>query len=203
MLGNISTPGPGEYKPPRKTFEGPKFPFGLKTSLSSDRLQTAAPGPGQYQPYYPSLTPVAYSFSTRSLSSSKLQQESPGPGAYEHNSFMSTSARGSGVFGSEERDQNFLSKTNISNPGPGSYTPGNLATLKRIPPGFGFGNSTRDRSAFTQKGKDSPGPNLYAKPPIVGKDGPAVSFVPRRSESFHQKNRDLPGPGSYEPRAEG
>ena len=23
MLGNLSTPGPGEYKPPQKTFEGP------------------------------------------------------------------------------------------------------------------------------------------------------------------------------------
>ena len=116
---------------------------------------------------------------------------------------MSNSARGSGVFGSEERDQNFLSKTTIMNPGPGSYTPSHMATLKRIPPSFGFGSSSRERSTFAQMGKDSPGPNLYAKPPIVGKDGPSVSFIPRRSGSSHQKHRDNPGPGSYDPMLDG
>lgn len=183
------TPGPGTYKNQEfVTKEGPKYPFGLKTSVKEFEK---TPGPGAYDPRdtYHTQPP---SFSMRMKASASELIKTPGPGTYEFRSTVKDVP--SSKIGNAKRDDFYKTESNFT-PGPGNY---GVRTQPGDGPRYGFGTQGRDGS---RSAKFVPGPGAYnAKSMFEGEQKSAGwTLVPRRPNSATTGSFKVPGPGSYTP----
>eukprot|EP00350_Pseudokeronopsis_sp_OXSARD2_P004699 CAMPEP_0170553386 /NCGR_PEP_ID=MMETSP0211-20121228/11201_1 /TAXON_ID=311385 /ORGANISM="Pseudokeronopsis sp., Strain OXSARD2" /LENGTH=133 /DNA_ID=CAMNT_0010861673 /DNA_START=147 /DNA_END=549 /DNA_ORIENTATION=+ len=110
----IKNPGPGEYKVPEKSVEGPQYHFGLKNSSSLINFSAKEiPGPGQYTPQQEIFTTVGYSMGMKGEGSFS-SREGPGPGSYAYNS-MFQRIKGAATFGRFSRMEANLPNKSATN----------------------------------------------------------------------------------------
>lgn len=100
MENKGKNPGPGQYKSPSKTEDGPRYQFGLKTASAFTSYSRHVPGPGQYTPRNNTLSKVSYSMPGKSEYQSAISGKkklAPGPGQYDSRSdFSKTAGNGFG-----------------------------------------------------------------------------------------------------------
>jgi len=180
----METPGPGAYSTsvldaaPGKEKHSPRgYGFGTNprtaTAPSPDRPKTA-PGPGQYTPSNPRISPAMKqgTFSTSGRKGDKAPPAvNPGPGAYSHSGRI-------GADGPKFSMPNRLSsQRGLMTPGPGAYQSGadEKDSRRMQSPRHGFGTSSRSVSPP----RHTPGPGAYNSDHLM-KKGPQYSMRVRR-----------------------
>ena len=194
----IRNPGPGQYNIPSKFVESAKFSFGIKhKDLNSSVLSDKAPGPGYYSPDKLKKNDAKFSFGIKSNIELRNSRDLPGPGKYNNTSFLSET-HGVGAFGTDKKLKDFMSKTLMSNPGPGAYNSTNDKAVSRVKrdPTTKFGTSLRISENKTALA--NPGPGSYTIDRDLGAYAPKYSLSPKR-ESDITRVKKIPGPGSYNP----
>jgi hypothetical protein len=179
--------------------EGPQFHFGVKYSDNLPSKVALNPGPGQYSPEKLKKYDKKYSFGVKTDRCISLGKDRPGPGNYGHRSFLAETY-GTGKFGTDRKDKDFMSKTVMENPGPGAYRAEKVSEQLLKSPGVKFGTSSRNNGALKAK-LGNPGPGSYTIDNSMGKEGPKYSLSPKRENLKAQEKVHNPGPGNYNPKS--
>jgi hypothetical protein len=188
-------PGPGTYNSPGKiSTASPLHTFGTK---SHQRLMSAGPGPGAYDPLSAtgqSHIPPSYSFGAKTAMPND-KTKVPGPGTYDQGSKVMSQTSPGWRVGTAKRDGLYQT---TETPGPGSYgvRPGS-AFNKESGPKYGFGTANRDE--LNAMSKTLPGPGTYDFKGNFESPTKGTTLVPRRPDSAMFTSGRTPGPGAYSP----
>jgi len=139
-------PGPGEYTPPSKMVEGPRFTTRPKPLIDPFKNKTK-PGPGLYNP--PTSAPFKnLSFSITATNNvqpkeSRLKElNTPGPGSYSATTKPHYSSLVGSKIGSASRKSFFLTTGASGKPDPGNYNKLGFGKIDSNPR-YSFGKSSR------------------------------------------------------------
>mmetsp|Transcript_314 Transcript_314/g.298 ORF Transcript_314/g.298 Transcript_314/m.298 type:complete len:450 (+) Transcript_314:7-1356(+) len=193
--GRPKTPGPGTYEAkPITGKDGPQISMSFYRPLSSVPQQS--PGPGEYQPNLRNkLKSPEYRIGTAKRDvEEKEKKQKPGPGQYYPDKVGYVKSKApQWVFGSEERGD-MMSKSVMSNPGPGNYE---YKKTMGVAPKY----SMTGKNFYSGNRLDGPGPGQYNNERVkaVYSKEPSwrIGTSTREDQIKRVKREGLPGPGNY------